>query len=116
VSELAQKSGKLRKIALHRRHTSDDDDDLWNQRPTMPLTVGCAVRVYYDEETFDEGEVKSIVNGQVVVDFYDWIEQWKSDSEFLIMELYFEAKSVWTPLTDGEIVVDFRLTNETKLL
>jgi hypothetical protein len=117
VSKLAQKSGKLRKIALRRRHAiAPDDDIISNQRSYMPLAVGCIVRVYYDEETFDEGEVKSITETHVQVDFYDWIEQWNSASQFMMVDLYLEAISVWVPTVDGEITVDFRLTNQSKLV
>lgn len=81
-----------------------------------PMTVGCPVRVYYDEETFDEGEVKEMTETHVFVDFYDWIERWTADAQFVIRELYSEHKAVWVPVRPGVLVMDFRLTNKAKLL
>ena len=42
------------------------------------IHVGAKVRIYYDDDFFDEGEVVKIDNEIVTVDFYDWIEQWNN--------------------------------------
>ena len=49
------------------------------------------------------------------MDLSDWIERWAAD-KFTIVDLYFEAKQVWVPISEGEIITDFRLTNHSKLL
>jgi len=81
----------------------------------MQLTVGSIVRLYYDQDTFDEGKVCDITDQSVDVDFYDWIERWPI-SKLSVYDLWYEAKTVYTPVENGEIVIDFHLHNCYKIL
>jgi len=72
------------------------------------IQVGDIVRIYYDSDCFDEGEVIS-VGDVVTVDLYDWIECWH-EWEFTLNELYYEGIEVLEPITRGTIVVDFHPT------
>lgn len=71
------------------------------------IRVGDAVRIYYEEHCYDEGEVTAVIGDEIVVDFYDWIERW-SESDFRLDELFYEAREMLIPRRRGEIVVDFR--------
>jgi len=71
------------------------------------IRVGDLVRLYYADDCFDEGEVLSVTDGIVVVDFWDWTEQWH-DTEFTIRDLFHEGIEVLVPTQRGTIVVDFR--------
>lgn len=68
---------------------------------------GEIVRLYHEEYCYDEGEVLSVIDGIVTVDFYDWIERWP-ESALNIRELFHEGKEVLVPTRRGEIVLDFR--------
>ena len=76
--------------------------------PHAPITVGAAVRIYYDEDTFDEGEVRHIADGQIDVDFYDWIERWTHPGQFGSDHLWLEGKDVLIPIESGTVITDFR--------
>jgi hypothetical protein len=81
----------------------------------MRLTIGSIVRLYYDQDTFDEGKVCALNDQHVDVDFYDWIERWPI-SKLSAYELWYEAKTVFTPLEDGQIILDFHVHNCDKIL
>ena len=71
------------------------------------ILAGNLVRIYYEDGFFDEGEVATVVDDLVTVDFYDWIEQWP-DTAFHIRDLFYEGIEVLVPTRRGTIVVDFR--------
>jgi hypothetical protein len=71
------------------------------------VVVGATVRIYYDDDSFDEGEVTAVVGDLITVDFYDWIERW-NDHEFRLQELFYECREVLIPIQRGTIMVDFR--------
>lgn len=71
------------------------------------IQLGETVRIYYEDDYFDEGEVKSLCDGIVTVDFYDWIEQWQ-ETDFSIREMFHEGKEVLVPKQRGTILIDFR--------
>lgn len=77
--------------------------------PVVTIAVGAKARIYYDEDTYDEGEVTIATEHAITIDFYDWIERWRSISEFVLVDLYYEAKQVLMPLRKGEMVTDFRV-------
>lgn len=74
----------------------------------MDIQAGTTVRIYYDSDTFDEGEV--IVNDQpyIVVDFYDWVERWPNLDAFEILLPYLECKVILMPKTRGDIIIDYQ--------
>lgn len=88
-------------VTVHKRHALSQGNRM------SFVQVGEPVRIYYEEDCFDEGEVKSVRDGVVVVDFYDWIEQW-SETDFSIQELFLEGKEVLVPNSNGTVIVDFR--------
>lgn len=71
------------------------------------IVVGAIVRIYYEEQCFDEGEVTTVEGSLITVDFYDWIERW-SENQFVLRELFYEGMEVLVPIQRGSIVVDFR--------
>ena len=71
------------------------------------IQIGDRVRIYYEENCFDEGDVVS-ANDPIVVDFYDWVERWASADEFGLTELFYEGIEVLVPVRRGEIVIDYR--------
>ena len=71
------------------------------------IKVGEKVRIYYEDDAFDEGEVTLVRDGLVIVDFYDWVEQWRED-QFALQELYMEGVEVLVPKSDGVMLSDFR--------
>jgi hypothetical protein len=76
----------------------------------MDVEIGMLVRLYYDSDTFDEGEVKAMTEDGIDVDFYDWIERWPSAAQFSPGNSYFEAdKQFLVPNIAGEIITDFRI-------
>lgn len=72
------------------------------------VCVGDAVRIYYEDHFFDEGEVTVVCHDGISVDFYDWIEQWQDDSVFALVELFYEGIAVLVPIHRGIIVIDYR--------
>ena len=71
------------------------------------IQCGDLVRIYYDIDEFDEGEVTSIDQETVTVDFYDWIERFP-ENVFTIRDLFYEGVEVLMPVQRGKVVVDFR--------
>ena len=71
------------------------------------VQTGDLVRIYYEDDFFDEGTVSAVVDDLITVDFYDWIEQWP-DSAFRIRDLFYEGIEVLVPTQRGTIVIDFR--------
>jgi hypothetical protein len=70
------------------------------------IQIGDRVRIYYEENCFDEGEVIS-AHELIVVDFYDWVERWPDDRAFGLTELFYEGIEVLVPVRRGEIVVEY---------
>ena len=70
------------------------------------IQVGDRVRLYYEENYFDEGEVIGVADG-ILVDFYDWAERWPED-DFRIRELFYEGIEVLVPVRRGEIVIRYQ--------
>jgi hypothetical protein len=71
------------------------------------ICAGDKVRIYYEEQCFDEGEVTAVNGALITVDFYDWIERW-GDDQFVLRDLYYEGIEVLVPIRRGTIVADFR--------
>lgn len=78
------------------------------------IEIGALVRVYYDQDTFDEGEIRSVAHGEIEVDFYDWIERWSSETQFAFEASFYENIEFLLPLLPGEIIADYR-SNEDVL-
>lgn len=75
----------------------------------MPnVSLGAVVRIYYDEDTFDEGEITLAQPDRIEVDFYDWIECWTSAAQFVADKSFFTGRMVLIPNTAGIIIKDFR--------
>lgn len=50
-------------------------------QPTItepPVVIGSLVHLYYDDETFDRGQVCEINDDDITVDFTDWKQRWHS--------------------------------------
>jgi hypothetical protein len=71
------------------------------------ITIGSAVRLYYDEDTFDEGCVTHAADDRVVVDFYDWIAEWPGIASFGCDRSYLGVPGVFVPLQKGTITTRF---------
>lgn len=69
------------------------------------IHVGAKVRVYHRSDFFDEGEVKTIEDGTVFVDFYDWIERFPLDGFSMIHP---QGVEVFVPKDKGVVFTDFR--------
>jgi hypothetical protein len=74
----------------------------------MPfIGVGEAVRLYHEDGSFDKGKVHSVSSdGQrVIVEFYDWWEEWDDgDHDFIFDHVFLECRDVLTPIRRGVIV------------
>jgi hypothetical protein len=73
---------------------------------SVAIVIGAHVRIYYEENSFDEGVVIIVTDTEIVVDFYDWIERWPPH-QFELRDLYYENKQILSPLTQGEVVTRF---------
>lgn len=72
----------------------------------MQLEVGQIVRIFYEEDCFDEGFIREI--GQhIEVDFYDWIATWPLTAEFSLQSLHHERVSYLVPRHAGTVVATF---------
>jgi hypothetical protein len=73
----------------------------------MELNVGTVVRIYYDNDIFDEGTVIRNESDEIDVDFYDWISRWSSPAQFVIGDCY-GTKDFMVPTTAGKVIAVFR--------
>ena len=71
------------------------------------IQCGDLVRIYYDIDEFDEGEVASIDQESIIVDFYDWVERFP-ENVFTLRDLFYEGVEVLMPVQRGQVVIDFR--------
>jgi hypothetical protein len=70
------------------------------------FNVGQIVRIFYDDDCFDEGFIREI-NDHIEVDFYDWITIWPLTAEFSVQSLHHERISYLVPLEVGTVVATF---------
>jgi hypothetical protein len=72
----------------------------------MPLVLGAAVRIYADDDSFDEGAVCQISDCYIDVEFYDWQQRWPTGALRQLLT-WPDQRQVLCPSTDGEVIRTF---------
>lgn len=70
------------------------------------LTLSDNIRIYYEDDYFDEGEIRTIDGDEITVDFYDWIERF--DIKQLRKKYPLPNLEVIETSSRGKIIKDFR--------
>lgn len=70
------------------------------------LTPSDNIRIYYGDDCFDEGEIRTIDENKITVDFYDWIELF--DIKQLRKKYPMVGVEVIETSSRGKIIRDFR--------
>jgi hypothetical protein len=75
----------------------------------QPFRCGDTVRLYINEENFDEGVVIETNATNIVVDFYDWLELWPIDEPMRNEACFSSGCWYWVPNGRGIINKTFSL-------
>jgi hypothetical protein len=68
------------------------------------VSVGSTVRIYHDEDWYDEGAVTEITGSSILVDFADWIQCWDAGD---LRAAVIHYKVVFIPTSEGIRTADF---------
>lgn len=72
----------------------------------MPFVLGALVRIYADDDSFDEGTICTIFEGYIDVEFYDWQQRWPR-AELQHFLTWPDQREVLRPTGVGEVIRTF---------
>jgi hypothetical protein len=72
----------------------------------MPLVLGAVVRIYADDDSFDEGAIYAMTDRYVDVEFYDWQQRWPT-SALRSFHPWLDQIEVLCPTSEGEVTRTF---------
>ena len=68
------------------------------------MIIGEQVRIYAEDDWFDEGRIVEISQDCVIVDFLDWKQKYKRAE---LRKNYIHFIKIWVAISEGEILERF---------
>lgn len=68
------------------------------------MNIGEKVRIYVEDDWFDEGRIIELEQDHVIVDFLDWKQKFNHSE---LQKNYIHFSKIWVAISKGEILERF---------